>query len=341
MPCANEYPMVNFTINNIYCELYKSGIDFEIIVIDNWCEEMGKQKVEREVNGEMIHVSRGRDKTKETLSHISPKHPFVKYIEFPDKFGHWNAKNAGIAASTGKILWFVDAHCIVSKNALVNLYRTYIDNYEIINGTLHLPLGYMLERPGKELLYKFCHRPAKHDWHYTFTSYGSVQKLQSPTAAWWPVPVMSTCGMMMSRTIYEELGGWPKELGIYGGGENFINFTLAVLGRQVNILPGLPLYHYADKRGYNWNYTDYHRNRIVSTWLFAGKHHAMAYMDELRGNYDVWQKVWKGLLESESLRAHHAHLQPLKKMSIEDWTAQWEFEEHPTDKGLFMAMRKK
>jgi len=38
-----KYPQVNFTVQSVFCELYQSGIDFEVICINNWCEEAARQ----------------------------------------------------------------------------------------------------------------------------------------------------------------------------------------------------------------------------------------------------------------------------------------------------------
>ena len=43
MPFCNEYPQNMFTIQNIAQEL-RDRVDFEIIAIDNFCEEVQAQK---------------------------------------------------------------------------------------------------------------------------------------------------------------------------------------------------------------------------------------------------------------------------------------------------------
>ena len=75
---------------------------------------------------------------------------------------------------------------------------------------------------GMELIYKPKLDLEKGALHYSFSRYRRPSDGKP-----YKVPCMSTCGMLMSRKIMvDELQMWPQELGIYGGGENFINYTI-------------------------------------------------------------------------------------------------------------------
>jgi hypothetical protein len=137
---------------------------------------------------------------------------------------------------------------------------------------------------------------------------------------------MSTCGMMMTRDIYDELGGWPTELGIYGGGENFINFTLAILGRTVNIFPAGPLFHHGEKRGYHWNGDDYTRNRTIATYMFGGRDLAARFIKNRRGNPDILQRILEDVLKKT--RPHREMIITKQKLSIEDWLSMYQCGEY-------------
>jgi hypothetical protein len=130
---------------------------------------------------------------------------------------------------------------------------------------------------------------------------------------------MSTCGMMISREIYNKLGGWPVELGIYGGGENFLNFTMAVLGLSINIFPSKPLYHYAAPRGYYWNYDDYHRNRCIATYMFGGENWAYRYIKHINGRDTVKEAILSSIITSESSVKQHQHILSQQIITITDW----------------------
>lgn len=303
IPFAQEHPQAAFTVQSIYCEL-RDTCDFEIIVIDNHCPELEAQ---------LKAQGNQRDKGGEYLGSLAgPQRPWLKYVKYDAKLSHWNAKNAGVQASDGEFLWFIDAHCIMSKNNLTQMFNYYKENHRQLNGTLHLPIAYMLERPGLELIYKLVTDVTRGVMHYSFTRYRHAD-------APYRVPCMSTCGMMMSREIYDRLGGWPEELGIYGGGEHFINFTMAVLGMTVNIFPTHPLFHYAAPRGYYWNYNDYHRNRCIASYMFGDSPWAYRYIMHIKGRDEVKEKLFTSVDSSLSCIEQRAKLKAQQVMSIEDW----------------------
>lgn len=307
IPFAQEHPQAAFTVQSIYCEL-RDLCDFEIIVIDNYCPELQAQLEQKKIP---------RDNGSEYLRSLASAHrPWLKYVHYDKKLSHWNAKNAGVAVADGEFFWFVDSHCVVSKNSLFKMFEHYKSNHKELNGTLHLPISYMLEKPGLELTYKLVVDQDRGIVHYSFTRYKHAD-------APYRVPCMSTCGMMMSREIYDKLGGWPKELGIYGGGEHFINYTMAVLGLKVNIFPTLPLYHYAAPRGYHWNYNDYHRNRCIATYMFGDGAWAYRYIMNIKGKDEVKEKIFASVEGSDSCMLHRAKISKDQVMSIEEWLSQY------------------
>lgn len=399
IPYCIEYPQIEFTVQALWNELRSVtcvGHDFEIIVIDNLCEEAASQTLKRKVpypnreswqnfidnyanrvkNALTLHpelqqpytdeldklqdmLNRGYDIYR-TQDPGSPRmkelaggcRPWLKYITYTDKLSHWQAKNAGVAASSGDILFFCDAHVIPSQGSIRKAFFYYAENYEKLNGTLHIPLAYMCERQGGELIYKFkggmnekevqdynkrknCVLPwdtinarDAGDYHYSFTKY---RKSDVP----YKVPCMSTCGMLLHKELYDLLGGWPTELGVYGGGEHFINYTLAVLGKNIWIYPTEPLYHYANKyisRGYNWYYDDYARNRILATYMFGGIDTAEKYIKFRADTGDKWEVVKRMLDEmlgnskdphkipiTLECSRHRKHIEQNQVISIEDW----------------------
>ena len=298
VPFCNEYPQVLFTIQSIAQEL-RDRVDFEIIAINNYCDEVKAQKREEDKGCEALLASRKGN-------------PWLKVLHYEKKLSHWQAKNLGIRESTGKFLWFCDAHCIVSRDSLFRMFEYYRDHHEELNGTLHLPLTYKILEWHK-LIYKLVANLETGEIHYSFTPY-------RPADSPYRVPCMSTCGMMMSREIYDELGGWPTELGIYGGGENFINFTLAVLGKTVNIFPSEPLFHHGEKRGYHWNGDDYTRNRTIATYMFGGEELAARFIANRRGNPAILQNILNDVLERT--RPHREMIAAKQKLSIEEWRAE-------------------
>jgi glycosyltransferase involved in cell wall biosynthesis len=301
IPYVQEHPQIAFTVQSLYCEL-RDLIDFEIIVVDNFCEEVAGQLEKKNIAPD------GGSTYMESLA--SKGRPWLKYFKYDKKLSHWNAKNLGVKNATGKFLFFVDSHCICSRGSLLAMLNWYRDNHLNCNGTVHLPLSYLLEKPGGELIYKLVTDLERSVVHYSFTRY---RHEELP----YKVPCMSTCGMMMTREIYDLLGGWPEEMGIYGGGENFINYELAVLGKEKWIYPTYPLFHYAAPRGYYWNYNDFHRNRTIASYMYGGADFAHNYITHVKGRPEVLQSIYEDVIAKT--KHHREYLAPLHKITIEDW----------------------
>ena len=164
------------------------------------------------------------------------------------------------------------------------------------------------------LMYKLVVNLEAGNLEYSFTPYRSKGEIM-------PVPCMSTCGMMISRALYNELGGWPEELGIYSGGEHFMNFTLAVLGKTVNIYPTEPLFHHGEKRGYHWYHDDYVRNRTIASYMFGGKALAARFIEHRKGNRQALRRILEDVFKKCS--AHRELIKGKQTISIYDWVKQW------------------
>jgi len=302
IPFVQEFPQVLFTLQSAYAEFYKSGLSFELIAIDNWCTEVKIQEGGRLRDSGGSHIK----------SLAEEKRPWLRYLEYDEKLSHWQSKNLGVSKCRGKYILFMDSHCILPPRSASSMVRYYMENEEVLNGTLHLPITYMLENQGSDLNYKLVTDMDHSVVHYAFTRH-------KPDSRPYRVPCMSTCGMLMPRKLFSELGGWPRELGIYGGGENFINFTLAVLGYNVNIYPKTSIFHYAAKRGYHWNHDDYHRNRCIASYMYGGKDFAENYIFACKGKPEVWTKIFYGVITKCS--EQQEFIEKKRKIDIFDWVA--------------------
>ena len=300
IPFVNEFPQLLWTVQSVAQDLLGRA-EFELIAINNYCEEVKAQDRVEDKGGETIHA-------------CQKGHTWLKYLEYKDKLSHWQSKNLGVRSSTGDILWFVDAHCVVSRDALYNMFNYYIDNEEKINGSLHLPLTYKILE-WHRLIYKLAGEIEQGNLHYSFTGYRSEEQP-------YEVPCMSTCGMMLSRKVYDELGGWPSELGIYGGGENFINYTLAVLGMKKWIMTGKgTLFHHGEKRGYHWNGDDMIRNRFIANYMFGGDKWLTLMRDNRKGKKIVLQNIYEDV--KATCKEHRELIKSKQVILIEDWLRKW------------------
>jgi hypothetical protein len=128
---------------------------------------------------------------------------------------------------------------------------------------------------------------------------------------------MSTCGMMISRQIYDKLGGWPKELGIYGGGENFINFTLGTFDMKKWIYPTEPLFHHGDSRDYYWNYDDHVKNKMIAIYLYGGQELVRRFSQNTKGRPEVLSKFCEDVIAK--CEKHRKHIKQNQVMTINQW----------------------
>jgi glycosyltransferase involved in cell wall biosynthesis len=327
IPYCNEWPQVCFTIRSIAEELHE--FDFEIIAVDNWCEEVEEQgRVPDRGHDRMVdpvhkHASYGvysehppgvdLDFVKSHILAMSKKHEWLRYVRYEEKLSHWNAKNAGVAAAKGQFLWFMDSHVILG-HGVSGMFKYYRDNWENLNGTMHLPWTYHILE-SRRLIYKTVLDHEKALYHYSTKTFNGE-------AVPFKVPVMTTCGMLMARQIYDRLGGWPRELGIYGGGENFINYCCAVMGISKWIWPYGTIHHHGDRRGYNWNYDDYHRNRMIAVFMHSGIDFARRYIEHnVKGSKRKLNQELMGL--HGELDEQFCKIQKQKVIDLKEWWDKW------------------
>jgi glycosyltransferase involved in cell wall biosynthesis len=331
IPFVNEWPSIVFTIRAVREQL-EGNIDYEIICIDNYCEEVAKQGIKPDrahdhyvLNKKILGLydvnSELKEKATFNVSHISAQakvnSSWLKYYRYTEKLSHWNAKNLGIKKATGDVFLFLDAHVVPSnlllRNALEH-FGFFLRDYLGEEITMHLPLSYhILEN--KRLMYKMVYEPEKGSLHYSFTS-----MINADSA--FEVPCMSTCGMIIGRDLMESIGGWPEGMGIYGGGENYINYLLGILGVKKIIYPFGCLHHHGDRREYSYNWTDYHRNRMIATYIFGGHEMVEKYQVAI-GNNKATEEMMYQAINLAYIHMENKMKNLDKKMSIEDFVTKW------------------
>jgi len=301
IPFVNEWPQVIWTIKSISEEL-RDRVDFEIIAINNYCSEVKEQGKGDE------------DKAGEYLKNVESGNKWLKVIEYKEKLSHWNAKRVGVEASSGKFIFFCDAHCVISRDSLYKMFGLYSSSYKALTGTLHLPVTYQIME-WRSLIYTLLSDYNKGILHYSFSSY-------RPNIEPYEVSCMSTCGVIITRELYDLIGGWPKELGIYGGGENFINFTLGMLGYKKWIMPVPPLYHHGDRRGYHSDYTDTLRNRAIASYLYGGEQWMGRFLDNCRGHDNVKHLIHDNVIQTCNDQRNVIKQQQV--FTVKEWIELWQ-----------------
>lgn len=300
VPTILEWPQMAFTLRNIHEEL-RDRVDHEIICIDNWCDEVKAQ-------------GRTPDRGHEQI--WSMKNDWLKPVKYDKRLSHWQAKKAGIEVSDGEFLWFCDAHCIVARNALYSMLQFYKENHEQLNGSIHLPLTYHILESHR-LIYKAINNLSKGWMHYSFSGYPD-----DVYGSCFEVPAMSTCGMMVSRKIYDEIGGWPESLGIYGGGENFFNYVLSIMGMKKYIMCGNALHHHGDKRGYSYNYDDMITNRATAMYMVGGEPLLNLYVENTKGKKVVLEKIKEYVIRINTKQ--RKMIESKQQITIHEWCKSWE-----------------
>ena len=341
MPYVNEWPQVAFTIRAVREEL-EGFCPYEIIMIDNFCPEVENQgqfpdrghdsyMIEKKVYPFYNITDADKERAKFNPSHIKAQAsllPWLSYQRYEKKLSHWNAKNIGVANSSGHLLLFLDAHVIPSNGSIRWQYSLFKENLLLDENfwmnTIHLPLSYHIME-SKRLAYKLIWEPEAGVAHYRFVTYDKGFDVNQELAikdGLVELPCMSTCGMMMHRDLYDLLGGWPEGMGIYGGGENFINYTMSTIGAKKYLSKYGTLHHHGDKRGYSFYWDDYHRNRMIATAIYGGAEMLVRYQEALAGpdnehTKDLMEEAWKA---SEK---HRAAIGPKQIIDLAEWAEKW------------------
>lgn len=301
MPFCNEYPQVVFTIRAIAEELL-GRVSFEFIPVNNFCTEVECQgKVE--------------DKGMLMIQGAAEGNPWLIPMTYDRKLSHWQAKNLAVRASRGKYLWFPDAHVSPSRDCLFNMLQFYKQNYDELQGSINLPITYQILE-WRRLIYGLIADPAQAKYWYQFVGLPETDEV-------FQTPVMSTCGMLCSREIFDKLGGWPEEIGIYGGGEPFFNFAGAVMGLKRWIWPHGALHHYGETRGYSWNHPGWIRDELLAVYMFGGERLLEKKIKDGGGEPIINRGIAQDFLALDSVRQHRALIKSQQIMEIEDWVQPW------------------
>jgi len=321
IPHVNEWPQILWTVRSIQQELNRKGINYEIITIDNYCEEVSLQ-------------GHRRDPSEGALKAAMGGNSWLKALTYTEKLSHWNAKIFGIDHAEADILFFADAHTCPARGSVDSMFEHYVDNWKKLKGSIHLPLTYQLLEWHRQI-YGLDYDLDKGTLHYRFVSFPKDVDIV------FQVPCMSTCGMMIHREYYEAFGGWSPELGIYGGGENLINFAMGMLGLKKWIYrPGTLFHHAGDPKGWNkigtnrryhWYWLDHLRNRTIAAYIYGGKEWAEKFLSNCDGvNTEFKGKtILEILLDDvfESCEEHRSIVKSAQVFTVEEWVSIWEREQ--------------
>lgn len=175
---------------------------------------------------------------------------FIKntYMEYYDKkikllksdgIGVAQARNLGVAASSGKFLFFCDAHIKVSDKWLDDLvYSLLYVKADIVN-----PCIADMENPNKKG-YGF-----KIDSNFNVIWLGRQMQISE-------IPMASGGAMGIRKDVFEKLGGYEKLFRGYGSEDLELSIRAWLLGHKIIINPSVEIRHIFGKRGYSINPVD-------------------------------------------------------------------------------------
>jgi len=337
VPFAGEYPQAIFTVQALAQSLL-GKLDFEIIVVDNYCKELETQwdkakqgalkkaeaisrqmliddDQEVDIIGQIVAmVPNMSNKSAEAFKASERGNEWLRYMKFDGRLSHWECKRLAVEAAESDTFLFVDAHTVPSSGIDI-MYRDYIDMGYSKEGTFHMPLTYKILE-WHRLIYKMV---VEHSFYgYSFT--GMKEDEKDP----FEVPVMSCCGVMISREVLEKIGGWPHHMHAYGGGENFLNYSLAVTGMKKFIYPGVTLHHHGEKRDYHYTYDGTLINRLTAHFLFGGMEALTDLAAASRGNAQTLKRMVDSIASNPDHIAHRKIIKENSVLTLGEFVESWE-----------------
>lgn len=230
------------TVTSCENDLIDSGISPEYIFVTNGAEEVGPE-------------------IKNTIYHIEKNGRLGSHTHFKEGMSPPDARQFGANQAKGKYLFFLDNHCIITKDYFKrSLYD--FENYDI--DMLHSTTQYYVDDV-KCYNYRF-----KLEYNFWGESVSLPRYPMKP----FRVGVGGHGGFMVKNDSWIDTGGYgPK--GIfdgYGGEEFYTDLKFWLYGKSVWMDPLILHYHYAGDRGYKRHYYDnYYINMMVSANLIGGE----------------------------------------------------------------------
>jgi len=250
IPSRNEFKNLIWTLQGLQLEL--QDVDYEIIVVLNQCEEKEQERLLK-----YWPVSTGR----------------LKVLAYDEKPSCWQARNFGASQARGDYLLFCDSHVLLTPGSL----RGALKYHREFKGILHFGINYWLDHP-ERTLFQYKWQPQKF--------WGAWTRIK-PEPPDYRILMSGLAGTMIDRSIFQELGGFHPALGIYGGGEPYLDLKTQMHGYQVRCHPDYQLYHLAERRGYCWNNDDLWRNFMIASYALGGNEY-------LKPVYDHYHDVCNG-----------------------------------------------
>lgn len=245
-----------------------------------------------------VIVSNGEklpEEAKVTIRNLGDK--VKEHIHIDSPLTPPKARQVGVDAADGKILFFFDNHCLVGKTyfdrAMAHMHSGKMD---MLHSASRFYNGITTYHYTLKLAYNFWGDGGRKPWN-EFSPY--------------KVAMSGHGGFVIPKTVWEEVGGYGPDslLQGYGGEEPLFDLKMWRYGKNVWLDPKLIHYHYTGERGYPRHYTDdYYTNMLTvasciggEEWLYKIFNSLLSksHIRPLNGN----PKPWMELLEIATNRS--------------------------------------
>ena len=212
-----------------------ASLDYEIIVVMNMCK-------------------------KEEYNHLTRywlyQSGILKVLQYDEKPSNWQARNLGAFNSSGQYIMHTDSHVFPEHNAWVSGLKYHYG----WKGCLHFGTNYWIDHPNR------------FNWQYRWQpeKFWGAWSRKIPSPPNYKILMSGTAGLLIDRETWNEIGGFHNNLGIYGGGEPWINLKTQILGYDVRCNPAFKQYHLTEKRGYSGSNMDRWHNFMLVAYALGG-----------------------------------------------------------------------
>lgn len=210
---------------------------------------------------ELIVVDNGSSDNTEKFMEDSVVQKFVTFIRCPDS-GPGAARHTGAMAARGEILFFIDAHVLLSPNFFGKtecMMRNVI--WDDV-GIVHFPIAW---NGGLGENFATCYKLTleKNFWgEYQSKKFKELTEIAASGHA---------C-IAVRKDHFVEIGGISAPFSAYGGSEIYLNLKFALFGYKNYLFPDVYYLHCSQrKQNYFWSNDLLFQNQVIAAYTIGGE----------------------------------------------------------------------
>lgn len=288
-----------WTLQGLENDLSGSGIKYEYVIV---------------VNGDADKNPLDSDHTYQWLKKKWPWLGGFACLAYNSPGGIYQARNLGADMAKGDQLWFLDAHCLPVPGHFAKAFQF----KRTFRGVYHMGLRYFLDKPNRQV-YGYTWKP---------DSFWGAWNRTPPVPPDYRILMNGGACLIIDHDIWDEIGGYNKGLGIYGGGEPYTDIKAQMYGYQVKSRPDTLYYHLATTRGYHWFQTDMWKNFMITAFALGGDKYLdrvyASYFEKCKHNAD-WLATLNGARDEAMRWAVPDHEKTMReaKFTVDEVLASW------------------